>query len=97
MAMKIKKPNWAASAVVKDAEIFIPLEGVIDTDKEKNRLEKEITKARELLEKTNRKLSNEDFLKRAPKEIIEKEKAKKEDYEKMIYKLNQNLERIMGW
>jgi valyl-tRNA synthetase len=97
MAMKMKKPNWSASAIVKDAEIFIPLEGVIDTDKEKNRLEKEITKARELLEKTNRKLSNEDFLKRAPKEIIEKEKAKKEDYEKMIDKLNQNLERIMGW
>ncbi len=97
MGMRIKKPNWAASAVVKEAEVFIPLEGVIDVEKEKSRLEKEIARITELLEKTNKKLSNEDFLKRAPGEIIEKEEVKRGDYEKMIDKLNQNLERIMGW
>jgi valyl-tRNA synthetase len=95
--MRIKKPSWSASAVVKDAEIFVPLEGVVDVEKERTRLEKEIVRVTDLLTKTNKKLSNEDFLKRAPKEVIEKEETKRGDYEKMIDKLNQNLERIMRW
>lgn len=94
---QIGKPDHAASAVIKDAEIFIPLEGLIDLEQERNRLEKEIARITQLLEKTNKKLSNEDFLKRAPREIIEKEKAKKDEYRKMLEKLNQNLEGIVGW
>jgi valyl-tRNA synthetase len=50
-----------------------------------------------LLNRTNKKLSNEDFLKRAPRNIIEKEKAKRDDYKKMVEKLNKNLEEITGW
>jgi len=97
MGARIKKPSWAASAVIKDVEIFVPLEGVVDVEKERARLEKEIVRVADLLTKTNKKLSNEDFLKRAPGEIIEKEETKRGDYEKMIDKLNQNLERIMRW
>ncbi len=93
----LPKPDHSASAVVKDAEIFVPLEGLIDLEQERIRLEKEIAKVTRLLEKTNKKLSNEDFLKRAPRAIIEKEKAKKEDYRKMVEKLNKNLEGIVGW
>ena len=95
--MRIKKPDHAASAVIKDAEIFIPLEGLIDLEQERLRLEKELSKVTALLDKTNKKLSNEDFLKRAPKNIIEKEKAKRGDYQKMVEKLNKNLEEITGW
>jgi valyl-tRNA synthetase len=95
--MRIKKPDHAASAVIKDAEIFIPLEGLIDLEQERVRLGKELFKVTALLDKTNKKLSNEDFLKRAPKNIIEKEKAKRGDYQKMVEKLNKNLEEITGW
>ena len=94
---QVAKPEHAASAVIRDAEIFIPLEGLIDLEQERNRLEKEIVRVNQLLEKVSKKLSNEDFLKRAPREIIQKEKAKKDDYGKMLEKLNRNLEEIVGW
>ena len=97
MGAKVKKPVNSASAVIKDVEIFVPLEGLIEPEKEKNRLQKEIERYALLLEKANKKLSNDDFLKRAPKEIIDKEREKKEDYEKMIAKLEKNLEAITGW
>ncbi|MFQ6003179.1 MAG: class I tRNA ligase family protein, partial [Candidatus Zixiibacteriota bacterium] len=95
--MRIKKPDHAASVVIKDAEIFVPLEGLIDLEQERLRLEKELSKVTALLDKTNKKLSNEDFLKRAPQNIIEKEKTKRENYQKMVEKLNKNLEEITGW
>jgi len=66
-------------------------------EQERMRLEKEVARVTKLLEKTSKKLSNEDFLKRAPGEIIEKEKAKREEYTKMVEKLNKNLEGIVGW
>ncbi len=97
IGIRVAKPDHAASAVIPDAEIFIPLGGLIDLEQERTRLEKEITRIARLLEKTNKKLSNEDFLKRAPQEIIEKEKAKREEYRKMVEKLNKNLEEIVGW
>ncbi len=95
--MKISKPDHAASAVIRDAEIFIPLEGLIDLEQERMRLEKEISRVTQLLEKTNKKLSNEDFLRRAPKQIIEREKARRQDYRTMVEKLSKNLEGIVGW
>jgi valyl-tRNA synthetase len=95
--MRIKKPDHAASAVIKDAEIFVPLEGLIDLEQERLRLEKELSKVTAFLDKTNKKLSNEDFLKRAPKNIIEKEKTKREDYQRMVEKLSKNLEEVTGW
>jgi valyl-tRNA synthetase len=97
IGMRMKKPKHAASGVIKDVEIFIPLEGLIDLEQERLRLEKELSKVTALLDKANKKLSDEDFLKRAPKNIIEKEKAKREDYLKMVEKLNKNLEEITGW
>ncbi len=97
IGMRMKKPDHAASAVIKHAEIFVPLEGLIDLEQERLRLEKELSKVTSLLDRTNKKLSNEDFLKRAPRNIIEKEKTKRDDYKKMVEKLNKNLEEITGW
>ena len=97
IGMKVAKPDHSASAVIKDAEIFVPLEGLIDLEQERIRLEKEIARVAKLLEKTDKKLSNEDFLKRAPREIIDKEKTRGEEYRGMLKKLNKNLEGIVGW
>jgi valyl-tRNA synthetase len=83
--------------VIREAEIFIPLEGLIDLEQERKRLDKEIQRINQLLEKINKKLSNEDFLRRAPKEIIQKEKAKRDEYSRMIEKLIQHSEEILGW
>ena len=97
IGQRIKRPPKVASAVIKDMEVFVILEGLIDPEVERKRLEKEIQRITGLLDKTNKKLSNDYFLKKAPKDIIEKERAKKEDYQKMLDKLDKNLEMVLGW
>jgi len=93
----VKKPPLSASTVISQAEIFIPLEGLIDIELEKQRLEKELGNLRNQLEKVSRKLANADFLANAPDNVVDKEKAKKEDYQERIERLNKNLEQILGW
>lgn len=93
----IKKPPVSASVIISGAEIFVPLAGLIDIEVEKKRLEKELGSLRNLLEKISKKLANPDFLANAPDEVITKEKAKKDDYQERIEKLNKNLEQILDW
>ena len=93
----IKKPPLSASAVVPGAEIFIPLEGLIDIDQERTRLEKQLKDKTAFLDKLTNKLKNKDFVNRAPVEVVEAEKAKLVKTEELIEKLNKNLESLAGW
>lgn len=79
IGMDIQKPPQSATSVKSTMEIYIPLKGVLNIQSELDRLKKEINKVEESLLTINKKLINEDFLKRAPKEIIEKEKLKYEE------------------
>ena len=97
VGIRTKKPRFSATAVAKDFEAYIPLEGLIDIDTERNKLEEEISRLKELLVGVDRKLANEDFLKKAPAQIVQKEKNKNEDYQKLIEKLEKNLEGLVGW
>ena len=93
----VRKPPVAASAVISGAEIFIPLEGLIDIEAEKTRLKKDLDNLKNQLVKVSKKLANADFLANAPAEVIEREKLKKLDYEERIERINKNLEQILGW
>jgi len=93
----IKKPPQSASAVIRGAEIFMPLAGLIDLEAERRRREKELEKAKLQLDKTTKKLGNIEFVEQAPAEVIERERIKKGDFEQIINKLNKNLEQLMGW
>ena len=93
----VKKPPVSASTIISGAEIFVPLAGLIDIDVEKKRLEKELGNMRGLMEKISRKLANPDFLANAPDDVISKERAKKDDFQERIEKLNKNLEQILDW
>jgi valyl-tRNA synthetase len=93
----VKKPPLSASAVIPAGEIYIPLEGLIDLESERARLEKELQKQRQYLERIKKKLANTDFLDRAPSEVIDAEKEKQELAEKSIGRLNKNLESLAGW
>jgi len=93
----IKKPGLSASGIISGAEIFLPLEGLINVDSEKKRLEKELDNLKLQLEKLSKKLANPDFLKNAPADVVEREKTKKGDIEERVEKLNANLEQLMGW
>jgi valyl-tRNA synthetase len=93
----VKKPTPSATAVIRDAEIIIPLEGVIDLDSERKRLEKDMRHHTEQLERINKKLTNADFLANAPADVIEKEKAKRDNFETIVKRLQASLEQLVGW
>ena len=66
-----------ASAVLRSGgEVFIPLRGVIDLDRERARIADEARRAGELLERTRGKLGNRGFTENAPPEVVEREKEK---------------------
>ncbi|QZY56239.1 valine--tRNA ligase [Crassaminicella profunda] len=84
-------PEDAMSAVVAGAEIFLPLDELVDFEKEVERLEKEKAKLEKELKRVNGKLSNQGFLAKAPANVIEEEKEKQEKYQTMM---DQVLERL---
>jgi len=73
------KPHQAATALLPWAEIYVPLEGIIDIEKEVGRLEKELHINETDIGKAEGKLSNEKFLEKAPPDVIAKEKGKLEE------------------
>lgn len=87
-------PKLAASAVVEGAEIFIPLEGLIDVSAERARLEKEIARLQQLVESIEKKLNNPQFVERAPKEVVQKEREKQVNFQTSLEKLKKNLEQL---
>jgi len=87
----LTRPKLSASSVVLDMEIFMPLEGLIDIDVERQRLTKEIDRLEKQIEGINSKLMNKDFINRAPKEVIDKERQKSTDFLASLNKVKLNL------
>ena len=83
----VEKPKASVSAIVKNIEIYIPLEGLIDLDKERERLEKEIRRLQVSLMGLEKKLSNEKFVNNAPADVVQREKAKQMDWRENLNKL----------
>jgi valyl-tRNA synthetase len=88
----LDKPKASASAVVKGCDIFIPLEGLIDVNLERARIEKEISRLLNSYNGVRKKLENENFVSKAPAEVIEREKQKMNDWQKALEKLQSILE-----
>jgi len=84
------KPN-AATALVGEMEILIPLAGLIDVVQETARLNKEIAKLTKELEKIKHKLQNKNFIAKAPKAVVAQEQQRKFHAEKTLRKLRQQL------
>ncbi|MCW1926984.1 valine--tRNA ligase [Bhargavaea beijingensis] len=74
-------PEKSMSAVVTGAELFMPLEGLINIEEELARLEKELGKWQGELKRVESKLSNERFVSKAPAAVVEEERAKQKDYQ----------------
>ena len=97
VSMDIQKPPLSASAVMPGAEVFIPLEGLIDIEQERTRLQKQLDEKTAYFEKLGKKLNNYDFLSRAPAEIVDADKKRLLKTEELIEKLTKNLESLTGW
>jgi valyl-tRNA synthetase len=88
------KPKAAATGVIKGAEVYVPLEGIIDLTQERDRLRKEIGKISKDIEVFSRKLSNKDFVDKAPKAVVEKDTAKLDEFKVKRGKLEQSLKML---
>lgn len=84
----------SAKATTSIAEIFIPLEELIDFDKEIERLEKEKENLDNELKRVNGKLSNQGFVAKAPAKVIEEEKAKQVKYQSMYNSVVERLKQM---
>ena len=84
----------SATALIGRMEIHIPMAGLIDTTAELARLDKAIEKAEKEFQLFSRKLSNENFVSKAPAEVIEKERAKQREAEETLQQLQQQRAKI---
>ncbi|WP_153732693.1 valine--tRNA ligase [Sporosarcina obsidiansis] len=80
IGVQVNAPGKTMSAVVTGAELFLPLEGLIDIDEEIARLTKELAKWEGEVKRVQGKLSNERFTAKAPAAVVEEERAKEQDY-----------------
>lgn len=74
--VNIKKPASSIAAVVQNMEVYLPLEGLVDLEEERNKLNRQIDKLNIELKKINNKLNNTKFIANAPDDIVTKEKEK---------------------
>ncbi len=88
------KPRLAATFVGKYMEIFVPLEGLVDLAEENKRLQKELGKVHADLELLKKKHSNSNFVLRAPREVIEKDRLRMDELEQKRLKLEQGIARL---
>ena len=88
------RPQAAAKAVVEDVEIYLPLAGLIDFAEEDRRLTKEMDKIGKDLTTAQRKLANEDFMAKAPAEVVAKEKERVQTLTEKMAKLKSHKEKI---
>ncbi|MDL2258528.1 class I tRNA ligase family protein, partial [Eubacteriales bacterium OttesenSCG-928-K08] len=80
-------PSNAVSIVSATAEAFVPLEQLVDIEKERKRVQSEIERIRGEIARAQGKLSNEGFMAKAPAHVVEEERSKLETANDMLEKL----------
>ncbi len=96
IAAQADRPKDCAVSVLGDAEILLPLEGLIDKEAELARLRKSLTGIEKQLPGVQAKLSNESFLGKAPAEVVEQLRAKECELVAQIAALKAAIEALLG-
>jgi valyl-tRNA synthetase len=89
-------PQGSVQLVVRGEVAALPLKGVIDLAAERTRLDKEMQKAEADIARVDAKLANANFVARAPEEVVEEEKEKREEALARKAKIAEALERLKG-
>jgi valyl-tRNA synthetase len=87
----LKKPASSIAAVVQNMEVYLPLEGLIDLDGEREKFSKQLLKLEKELKTISGKLNNTKFIANAPDEIVKKEKEKFSEIETKVNKTKELL------
>ena len=94
LGQDLEKPSQSATAVIQKMELFVPLKGLINLDQEIDRHSKRLNELKEHLAGTEKKLANENFVRRAPENVVTHEKQKLKDMTAEFDLVNANLEML---
>jgi len=90
------KPTQALALVVGGVEIYLPLAGMVDLAKERQRLSAEIEEVTKGIAGSGKLLANEDFLAKAPEQVVQRERDKLADYRQRQTKLQERLQSLQA-
>ena len=90
----VEKPGFSATHIIPNGEIYIPLEGILDKDKELDKLNKELEKAEKFAAGIEKKLSNERFVNNAPTNVVQNEKEKLKNQLEIIEKCKKSISEL---
>jgi valyl-tRNA synthetase len=89
-----EEPPVAATALLGDMRLLVPMKGLIDIDAERARLTKHQDKIKIDLQRSTGKLGNEKFVNNAPADVVTQERARVAEFEKAIAQLTEQLEKL---
>ena len=87
----VTRPKESAVANIGRVETYVVLSGLVDVAVERQRIEAALEEVEKLMRGLEGRLKNEEFLKKAPKDIVDKEKKKAEEFENRKKRLEENL------
>ena len=88
------EPDQAAQALVDETILMLPMAGIIDITAEISRLKKELGRLSGEIEKTDKKLANAEFIAKAPEEVIEEQRERRDEAFQASEKLREALQRL---
>ncbi len=89
IGVELPKPHQAASEVLPGAQVYAPLASLMNVEVERNRIEKDLSKKSQVLNNLNLKLHNYEFLDKAPPEVVEREKERRDELTRQIKELTE--------
>ncbi len=93
---QVEKPEKSAAAMAGRVGVYVPLEGLIDLDKELDRVDKEISRLEGFLKGIDAKLGNEKFVSNAPEQVLANERQKQSDTLTKLERLNEIRQQLQG-
>ena len=94
IATDVTAPKLAKNAVIAGAQIFVPLADLVNINDEIKRMTKEEKDLQAEVERSTKKLNNQGFVAHAPEAVINKEKAKKADYENQLQNVQERIQEL---
>ena len=84
------------ACVTQACQVLMPMADLVDLDKERERLEKELENAENMVKRTQAKLQNESFVSRAPQNVVDAEKEKLQKYGELAEKLRASIQALQA-
>ena len=89
-----EEPPAAATALLDELRLLVPMKGMIDVDAERKRLGKQLDKVQADLARSRSKLDNPNFVNNAPADVVTQEKRRAADFERQVAQLSEQLEKL---